>query len=298
MICPICYKSIANDHHYGNHLQCFESKYTYLKDFSSLRQKSSKSEDDQNSIKSTVGSSFYHGKFKKYAGKLREDNYILKFREEEHPELPYIEYTSNQIAEFIGLDVPQFGLIHINNNPIFITRNFMDFHSNAQLHHLYHYFKEDESFNLKVILGIIRDKTGNLNFIEKFIQCILYDSLVGNHDRHGRNIAFINMPGNKTILSPFYDNPSSIGIEHPDSLFFSLNPISRVGTSKNTQPSTTELIDEIITLGHRELFNNWINSIDIKAIQNIIQRSFASESRKEAFLKLVNSRYEEMTNRE
>jgi serine/threonine protein kinase HipA of HipAB toxin-antitoxin module len=52
----------------------------------------------------------------------------------------------------------------------------------------------------------------------------LFDALVGNHDRHGRNIALIETRKGH-ILSPFYDNPSYIGIEDHNLLLAEHNPL-------------------------------------------------------------------------
>ena len=75
--------------------------------------------------------------------------------------------------------------------------------------------KNREEHNCERLVTIIVEKTGRRTEQERFVFLTLADSLIGNHDRHGRNLGFIQSPKGLR-LAPFYDNPSIVGFSTVD----------------------------------------------------------------------------------
>ena len=65
---------------------------------------------------------------------------------------------------------------------------------NSSLVHIYHYLKNREDHNCEKLVTIIDEKTGRRTELERFAFLTLADSLIGNHDRYGRNLGFIQSP--------------------------------------------------------------------------------------------------------
>ena len=101
------------------------------------------------------------------------------------------------------------------------------------------------------LVKIIGEKTQRKREQEKFILLTLADSLIGNHDRHGRNLAFIRSA--KGIwLSPFYDNPSALALEDPSMLGADLQPRGSIYTKDTDKPTMKDYVLEWNRLGYGE----------------------------------------------
>jgi len=62
-----------------------------------------------------------------------------------------------------------------------------------------------------------------------FIKTLLFDALIGNNDRHGRNLGFI-VTSKGSTLSPIYDNVSYLSLESGGMLQAQHNPTGRINT--------------------------------------------------------------------
>ncbi|SCC90873.1 Uncharacterized protein SCG7109_AZ_00090 [Chlamydiales bacterium SCGC AG-110-M15] len=245
-----------------------------------------------------INSSFFHGKFRKYSAHLAGVSYLLKVKQDDFPELPHCEYVCNQIAQLLGLNIPAFYLIRFMGNlDTFVSRNFMQDFSNASLVHMYHFLEEKDEFDCETLKKIIENKTQRIKDIECFIEITLFDSLIGNHDRHGRNLGLIQTPDG-FHLSPVYDNPSYIGIEINDLLGAIHEPRGKIITQKTSEPKLQDYVEEWKRLGHQDLVEKWLSKVFHlqNKLLDIINSSFMSEKRKEALLKLLNRRLEEVSN--
>lgn len=239
--------------------------------------------------------SFFHGKFKKYSAVLNEKNYILKVQEKDFPELPATEYLCNQIARYLGLYVPDFYLIRFQETiDTFVCENFMQNRSFSNLIHIYHFLEpRPENFNCENLFHTIASKTQRLEEIERFIELTLFDALIGNHDRHGRNIALVQSPEGFQ-LSPFYDNPSYLGIESDFLLNAQHEPRGQIYTASSKEPKIIDYVKEWERLGQTATVNKFRTKIDIEHVMNIIETSFISKKRKESFKRLIHRRYSEL----
>ncbi len=293
-ICYKCEKAIQpHDCFHGLHHECFLSWFghTSLVDFTDVALK--RGEETLNTTFPPLHTSFFHGKFKKYSARLGDKSYILKVKQNEYAELPQIEYLSNVIAQKLGLYVPPFYFIRfLNEMDTFVVHNFMENYQPANLIHLYHFLKENDEFSVKNILTIISDKVGRLDAIHQFIYMCLFDALIGNHDRHGRNIALIETRKGFQ-LSPFYDNPSYIGIEDHSLLLAHHNPRGKIATSSTIDPTLREYVEDFKDLGYFPIVLSFLSKVQKMDFESLIQRPFLSARRQEALLTLIKRRQEE-----
>jgi len=199
MNCLRCKQEVIGDEHkYGLHPLCFSIwfKVGANEEFVSLTLRNSVSNDPENKNNRTLeNTSFYHGKFKKYSADLATDNYIIKMREEkEAPELPEVEYVCNQIADYVGLPVPEYYYIDFYGQKVFVTKVFIKKNSGSvNLEHIYK-FRPDDKHNCESLADVIKKTTNRPYDVEVFFNTILFDAFIGNHDRHGRNLAFLVTP--------------------------------------------------------------------------------------------------------
>lgn len=299
MICLKCKLEIGDGNSkYGLHMDCYTSwfKVKASDDFVSLTLRSAESADPEKKNSTQENTSFYHGKFKKYSADVASESYIIKMREEkEAPELPEVEYVCNQIANMLGIPVPEFYYIDFHDQKVFITKVFIKKNSgSANLEHIYK-FRSNDKHTCEDLAEVIGKTTNRPYDVEVFFNTVLFDSLVGNHDRHGRNLAFLVTPS-KTILSPIYDNVSYLSLEKGEMLRANFNPKGKIATKETVEPSMKDYVIELKRLDELELVQNFFNRVKISKIEEVINDSFCSELMKSALKKLINERYQELAN--
>ncbi len=305
--CFKCLEKIENEQPlHGLHQPCFREWFGLkeIQEFSEVKIKNSGSSATTKAEKhafSSFNSSYFHGKFKKYSAVLGDHAYILKVRDEKYPELPATEYLSNQVARYLRLNVADFYYIKFDNKTdTFVTRNFMQDLATSNLVHIYHFIPEGGSYDCENLIKAIEAKTQRLSDIERFIELCLFDSLIGNNDRHGRNMALIQTK--KAIagvspegfeLSPFYDNPTYVGVEE-DLLGADLVPAGYIWTSKSKEPSMKDYVEDFIRLDRKSVLVKFLDKINVEHIISMIDNAFISEQRKVAFKRLFEKRYKEL----
>ena len=281
MVCFYCGMPVEEENsHYGLHLSCFCKWFRIDKplEFKNIFQKHAGSDSpDQNN---DITSSFFQGKFRKYSAELGNEAYILKVQELDFPELPAVEFLSNQIAEFLGLDVPGYFLIDFHGTITFAVKNFLRAGKLETLHHIYHFLKE-APFSCQSILETVREKTGRLSEMERFVKLCLFDSLIGNHDRHGRNLGFIEHAG-KYRLAPFYDNPSYVGVEEKSFLAADLSPRGRIAVRATDEPLLRDYVEEFKRLGMEKPVKEFKNTVKLDDLDKLSGWQFISPARAKA----------------
>ena len=303
--CLLCDKNVEKLLKHGYHPECFQKIFNLEDinaDFEDLifREAEGKSSSDRN--KRITTSTFYHGAFKKYSARMESQKLILKVREQDYPELPKIEYLSNKIAEALGIEVaPYFYLLLNNKIPTFCTRNVLDFHDKGNLIHIWHYLimpdGQLEELTLKNIISILKNETNRPIDVKKFIQISLFDMVIGNGDRHGRNLAIIEMQ-NKKMLSPAYDNPSNIGIMEEGMLGVDLRVKGKIYTDHSIEPTLKDYIHEFEQSGYKKICDEFIIKAKDLNYEKIInnERIKLSSKRKKAFLGLITKSLKEIEN--
>lgn len=297
MNCLKCHLQIdkPDSAHYGLHPDCFSAWFNTPSsaEFASLQRRSSTT-SDQSVNPTPQNSSFFHGKFKKYSADLNGDSYILKMRQDEAPELPEVEYLCNQIGKLLGVPVAEFYFIDFNDDKTFVTKNFIKRGTPTDLQHLYH-FRADDQHSCEGIIRVITEKTKRPHDLRIFIKTLLFDALIGNHDRHGRNLAFI-VTSNNTTLSPIYDNVSYLSLEKGNMLKADFNPTGKICTQETYEPSMGHYVNELKRLGYQDDIQEFHQSIKLNQLLQLIDKSFCSTLMKEAIKSLVKKRFGELEN--
>ncbi|MBN2479501.1 MAG: HipA domain-containing protein [Parachlamydiales bacterium] len=294
MLCYRCKQSLNSrePQHEGLHETCFVNWFGSPLFFNNIIPKNFSSAA---TLTNKQNSSFFHGKFRKYSGSLGKKNYILKVEQRDYPELPRFEYLCNQIAVLLKIKVPPFFLIRFQNElDAFVSQNFMQSFSSSSLIHIYHFIGHQE-FSCETIAKIIEEKTQSLKEVEKFIQITLFDALIGNHDRHGRNLALIQSPKGFQ-LAPAYDNPSYIAIELESLLGAIHEPKGSIATKETSEPSLNDYIKEWKRLNYMYAIENFKKQIfkKEKMLFDLISSSFICSKRQQAFTSLIQRRLGEL----
>lgn len=286
---------------HGMHTICFTSEFgvEQTTDFSDIFEHKTPTgpTEAKNLTFKRINSTFFHGRYRKYSAMLGTGNYILKMQQPECPELPAVEYVSNRIARVVGIQVPDFHFILFKNqSPTFVTRNFMDQFAPATLDHIYKFLESENEFNCEALCKIIQTQTGRLSDVHKFVEICLFDALIGNSDRHGRNLGFITKSAGIRTLSPFYDNPSQLGVEQEILLGSDISPRGTVFTQASEEPKMKDYIKEFRRLqldSAVDRFKNRVNSRTANIFEAIATFPSLSERRKNAFIKLVEKNLQE-----
>lgn len=168
----------------------------------------------------------------------------------------------------------------------------------GKLVHIYNYLPEGENHhNCEEIIHAIIEQTGRLSEVSKFINICLFDSLIGNNDRHGRNLGIIVTSTFKK-LALMYDNPSCLCIEDDFFLVSDINPSGSIWTKDSKHPKPTDYVQEFQRLGYENLVNAFITKLTSQSstIITMIEATRLSQKRKNASIKLLNKRIEEFNN--
>lgn len=294
--CLKCQNNLDSEIIYGLHKNCFIESFGQAKEFKDLDPKNSSSTFGKNSeIKKQ--NTFFHGNYLKYSARLEQTDYILKVQEPRFPELPLVEYLCNQIALLLKVDIPPYSLIDFNGRITFVTRNFMQDYTGT-LHHIYKFLPaEEEIYCCEKIIEVILAQTGKLADVAKFIEICLFDTLVGNNDRHGRNLGIVETASKKK-LAPMYDNPSCIGIEDDFFLVADINPSGAIWTKASKEPKPSDYIKEFQRLGYEILVNKFCSKVmsESSNIVKTINNAVLSDKRKIALTKLLQKRIGDFEN--
>ena len=304
MICLKCRKPIKNQSIYGLHKACYKNWFdlpgTSL--FDHLDPKKQSNSSSLSNIKKKADT-FYHGQYLKYSAQLNEVKYILKVQQDKYPDLPGTEYTCNQIAVLLGVKVPQYYLIKFQSTSdqnskkksktslTFVTKNFMQ-NFTGTLNHIYKFLpKGDQYYTCEKLIKIIQKQTNKPKAEERFVEICLFDALIGNNDRHGRNLGIIDTGKNQT-LAPMYDNPSYMGIAKDELLDIPFNISGCIQTSNSKKPTVTDYLKEFKKLGFSKVCTHFIEKLINRYPEIIkeVKHSEISKRRKIAFIKFLNNR--------
>lgn len=293
--CFRCLKEIAKkDYYYGLHSTCFELWFQgKAGDFFKAFTPEEVLEDrDLQSDLVLINSSFFQGKYKKYSATFNDDKYIFKVNDVDFPVLQRAEYLSNQIAKILHIPVADFYLIAFEDQDCFVTKNFLYTSNYRKLTHIYHYLSKHSEFTVESLFRTIMDMTRRPKDAEVFLRVVLFDSLIGNNDRHGRNLGFLSK-GTRHILSPIYDNCSYIGIEDEALVGADLNPLGKIATKHSENPSMTEYVEELIRLKQMEALHFFKRFCKLSKIFAQIDKSFLPIKFKKAYRCLIQKRHDE-----
>jgi len=296
--CLQCRKNLVKaEAHYGLHPACFSDWFDVdqTAEFSDVaRLPSDDSAGEETGLaREAWNSSFFQGQFQKYAARLNKHEYIIKVQQEIAPELPDVEMVCNQIAMLLDIVVPPFCLIEFYNKRAFVSENFITSMSQVvALNHIYHYIKDGADYTCENLLRVVEQQTNSYGDAEQFVRLCLYDALIGNHDRHGRNLGFI-VTAKQTLLAPAYDNTSALGLEKGNFLKAQFSPRGKIITKASLEPTVKEYVKEFIRLGYPSVVEEFYQKINLERISQIIEASFCSALMKSALQRLITARIQE-----
>jgi len=101
---------------------------------------------------------------------------------------------------------------------------------------------------------------------------------------------------NFETLSPFYDNPTYIGVEEEMLLGAQHDPKGKIATTLTNEPTMKDYVAEFIETGHRTLVEEFMDDIDLDHLGIIVSESFISKKRKTALMKIISERTMELKN--
>lgn len=315
MKCLKCLKAIEVRSFYGLHPSCF-IEWFHLDggvSFHHLELKPALSSSEPGGLKSSSSrdsriipstDSFYHGKYKKYSARLGDTQYILKVQEEKYPDLPATEYLCNQIASILGLKVPEYYLIRYGDPPegdvlspakpaspappgvmTFVTKNFMQNHKGGTLHHIYKFLPPGpKNYHCQNIINCLSRETQNPKDVQTFVKICLFDSFIGNSDRHGRNLGIIETRGSKK-LAPLYDNPSLLGTEPEQWIEVDFKISGCIYTTCSKEPQLKDYVQEFKQQDLGQTCLKFLKKLQSRfpLMKEVIKNAFISEKRKQAF---------------
>lgn len=298
--CLRCNQPILNSKvHYGQHLECFETVFHCdgAAEFQSLTRKKSTSFNSGNENQASPHlTSYFGGAYRKYEGKLKNHSYLIKLSKDDYPELAPVEYVCNKIAYDLKINIPTpFTLLDFGKGELaFVSRNFMeDQTQHATLNHLYHYLpRGEESYNVEEIAKAIYRETKSVEDYRQFFRVLLFDALIGNHDRHGRNFAFVETASGKR-LAPIYDNPSALGQESGSVLKMQHEPRGKIWTYESKEPIMGDYLKEMHRLKVFSLAKEVFKTLDIQKILSRISESHClTQEMQNALKSLITKRYQ------
>ena len=125
---------------------------------------------------------------------------------------------------------------------------------------------------------------------------MLFDALIGNHDRHGRNFSLIETHKEKR-LSPIYDNPSYLGLESGSMLKAHIAVHGKIWTKDSEEPDIKDYAKEIMRLNAGRAIHDFLNKINIHKTKQTIQEAHClSANMKQALYKMVCEQYDKLIN--
>ncbi|MCY4524898.1 MAG: HipA domain-containing protein [Halobacteriovoraceae bacterium] len=292
--CYCCADEVKNGL-YGLHEDCYTKWFLSKKLFENIDPKTSNDSSKRNSMKKDKNS-FYHGKYLKYSARCNGISYILKVQEDDHPDLPAMEYLCNKIASILSLDTAHYYMIDFKNRPTFVTKNFMQ-DCSGSLHHMYKFLPENMDYSCAEIIKIIGNRTKRPRDICRFMERCLFDCLIGNNDRHGRNLGIIETSSG-IYLAPMYDNPSYFGIVSEDLLGADFNISGHIRTKAEKKPKILDYLMEFRKMNYQKTCNNFIKKTVNRfgLIVEEVKKSYISDKRKKYFLAYLEKRVNEIEN--
>lgn len=160
------------------------------------------------------------------------------------------------------------------------------------MEHIYK-FRPDNGHDCETLIKTISETTKLPYDVDVFLNTLLFDSLIGNHDRHGRNLAFIVTPS-KTTLSPIYDNVSYLSLVSGALLGADFNPTGRIATKLTAEPAMKDYVIELMRLGYEDTVLEFAKKANLSQIESLIEQSFCSNLLKQALKNLVRKRHAEL----
>lgn len=223
--------------------------------------------------------------------------YIFKPPSEKYPEMPENEHLTMRIAEAYGIRVVPSSLIRLASGELsYITKRIDRTEKGAKIHML-DMFQITEAFDkykssMEKVGKALHDYSGN-TLLDKvfYLELSVFSFLTGNNDMHLKNFSMIESPSG-LVLAPAYDllNVAIINPDDTEELALTIE-----GKKKKIKWVHFKHLGEGMGLTSKQIQSVYSRMLKNKpkAVE-LIEKSFLSEDMKEAYKKLLESRYEQL----
>ena len=226
-------------------------------------------------------------------------NFIFKPPSEYFPEMPENEHVTMRIAEVFGIKVVESSLIRLESGELSYITKRIDRTTNGEKIHMIDMFQITEAFDKykssmeKVGKALLKHSENTLLDQLSLFELTLFSFLTGNNDMHLKNFSMIKSPLG-WILAPAYDllNVRIANPEDKEELALTLG-----GKKKKLTRAYFERFGEGLGLNPKQIqgvFKRFAKNKE-KSIY-WINNSFLSNRMKEAYLEILEERYQRLYN--
>ncbi len=225
--------------------------------------------------------------------------YIFKPPSDQFPEMPENEHVTMQIAEAFGIRVVPSSLIWLDSGELSYITKRVDRTENGEKIHMLDMFQITEAFDkykssMEKVGKTLHTYSDN-TVLDKifYFELSVFIFLTGNNDMHLKNFSMIKSSYG-WVLAPAYDllNVAIVLAEDTDELALTLE-----GKKKKLKWEHFERFGKGLDLTNKQISGVFKRMIKYKpkAIE-WIDKSFLSDDMKEAYIKLLETRYEQLNN--
>ena len=224
-------------------------------------------------------------------------HYIFKPPSTYFPDMPENEHVTMRIAQTFGIKVVQSSLIQLASGELSYITKRIDRTKGEEKIHMLDFFQITEAFDkyrssMEKVGKAIREHSSNtmLDLI-LFFELTIFSFITGNNDMHLKNFSMIKSTSG-WILAPAYDL-LNVRIANPadkEELALTL-----VGKKRNFSRAHFERFGEGLGLTQKQIdgvFQRFEKKK--KNAKELIDQSFLSNSMKQAYLTILDERYERL----
>jgi len=223
--------------------------------------------------------------------------FILKPLNDKFPEMPENEHVTMRIAEAFGIRVVSSSLIRLASGELSYITKRIDRKKNGEKLHMLDMFQITEAFDkykssMEKVGKAIHNYSDN-TLLDKilYFELSLFSFLIGNNDMHLKNFSMIESPSG-WILAPAYDllNVAIVLPEDTEELALTLS-----GKKKKLKRVHFEQLGRSLELTDKQIQGvfNRIIKYKPRAVK-WIEKSFLSDIKKETYLNILGTRYEQL----
>ncbi len=224
--------------------------------------------------------------------------YIFKPPSDRFPEMPANEHVTMRMAEAFGIRVVPSSLIRLASGELsYITKRIDRTESGGKIH-MIDMFQITEAFDkykssMEKVGKALNSYSDN-TLLDKifYFELVLFCFLTGNNDMHLKNFSMIESPSG-WVLAPAYDllNVTIVNPEDEEELALTL-----MGKKKKLKREHFEQLAIGLGLTEKQMERAFerIAKNKIKAT-DWIERSFLSDPMQDAYKRVVEKRYEQLT---
>lgn len=226
-------------------------------------------------------------------------NYIFKPPSQDYPEMPANEDLTMKMAELLNIDVVPHSLIKLASGELSYITKRIDRASDGTKIHMIDMFQILEAFDkyrgsMERIGKAIQDYADN-TFLDilRYYELTLFSFLTGNNDMHLKNFSMVKTSYG-WALSPAYDL-LNVAIVNSDDL----EELALTIAGKKKKITRKLLVEFGIGLGltRRQMEGTFKRFLELKTDAiTLIGSSFLSEDMQEAYINILEQRYEILLN--